>query len=400
MTKYAITVTNDSTQPRHFYFFTAPPQVEGIDDGNIFVNTWLEAWADPGEVIDVSTVLDFYAWCGPSAKNQGKTTISQGLPSPTPVTLGTASVKGSSYKTHWNEGTHHFGWAKDGIPNEANPGAYSIITDTFTPQDSLHIGMALKKNGSNRATPVAVIPADPNMRYNITPVVKFYVAVGDKQQNEIFHYTAESVSAGCYDFIGKGKGYFHGSISYTNQGTWDPTVYDNDLPLRILGAPTDAQSLVALPPWLQAIVDFTVPIVTQAVRDAIINAIRQQLSQISYTVGNFTFSSDGSKLTLSYRLPVLNASQAIVRPPRRIKPDSEVSVSLDAKNEILKITFSPQWFRCVELDSADSTDLAGQFETASLESAGVPAALSKAVNTALNSVQSKLPPGERWNISS
>ncbi|KAK6336866.1 hypothetical protein TWF718_009655 [Orbilia javanica] len=397
MTKYAITVTNDSSESRHFYFFTAPPQVEGLDESKIFVNTWLEAWADPGEEIDVSTVLDFYAWCGPSTQSQGKTTIAQGQPSPSAVTLGTASDKGSSYKTHWEESKRHFGWDKDGIPNDANPGAYSITTDTFTPQDSLKIGMALKKNGSNRATPVAVIPADPNMKYNITPVVKFYVAVGDKKQNEIFHYTATSVTAGCYDFVGKGKGYYHGSISYTNQGTWAPTVYDNTLPLRAMGQPADAQSLVAPPAWLQAIVDFTVPIATQAIREIAINAIRQQLSQINYTSGNFTFSSDGNRLILTYRLPDFNASQAIVRPPRRIKPDSEVSVSLDARNEILNIKFSPQWVRCVELDS---TDLAEHFESASLESAGVPAALIKAINTALNSVQSKLPPRESWTISS
>ncbi|KAK6500006.1 hypothetical protein TWF481_010363 [Arthrobotrys musiformis] len=400
MTKYGLTVTNESSERQHFYFFTAPPQVDGISDDKIFVNTWLEAWADPQEQINVSTILDFYAWCGPGGKSEGRTTITQGLPSPTPVTLGTTAGKGSSYKTHWDEKIRHFGWDKDEIPNEANPGAYSITTDTFTPEDLLHIGLAMKKNGSTRATPVAVIPASPNKLYNITPVTRFYVAVGDRQQNEIFHYTSRSVTAGCYDFIGKGKGKFHGSINYTNNGTWSTTEYDNVLSVLSVGAPAETQSLVAPPTWLQAFIDFTLPILAHTARNAVINAIRERLSQISYTVGNLTFSVTGSRLTLTYRLPDIGTSQAIVRPPRRVKPDSEVSVSLDARNEILKITFSPQWFRCMELDAAESTGLTGQFETASLESAGVPAELIKAINDALGSVKSQLPPGEQWNISS
>ncbi|KAK6535548.1 hypothetical protein TWF694_002002 [Orbilia ellipsospora] len=406
MTKYGLTLINRSTKPRHFFFFTAPPQVDNAGDGNIYVNTWLDTWAAPGGIVDVTTILEFFAWCGPSSQNRGKTTVSQGNPTQNPVTLGAGSQKGSSYQTNWDAKRQLFSWGDD-LPNNANPGAYSIKTDTFRPSDNLNIGMAMKKNGLDYATPVAVIAADPNITYNISPVVQFFVAVGDNVTNDIFHYTATGVDSACYDFIGKGKNFVHGSVTYTDQGLWTPTEYDNNVPLTASGVVESfdllSQDLVTIPPWLQAAIDFTVPIVAAAVREAAINAIRQALLQIHYEVGNFTFSSDGQRLILSYRLPFggnANTSQAIILPPPHPrKAPSEISVSLDARNEILKISFSPQWYRIQELDSAESTDLVGYMESASLESLAVPRDVIAAVNAALNSIKNKLPPRESWTIT-
>jgi hypothetical protein len=183
------------------------------------------------------------------------------------------------------------------------------------------------------------------MNYNIAPVIRFYVAVGNAVTGDIIDYQEVSSTAGCYDFspTGKGAGMFYGEIEYEADGTWSITRY-KDSP------PQNPDGLEVGDGWLQAAVAFAIPIIVASLKTAIKDAVKTALQGLKYQIGDLTFSSDGTSLTVNYKLPL--AEEVIgkyikSRPPvyikliREVKPFSEISVSLDAKSEILEIKFSP-----------------------------------------------------------
>jgi hypothetical protein len=135
------------------------------------------------------------------------------------------------------------------------------------------------------------------MRYNIGPVVRFYVAVGDMAIGDIVDFQSVSATAGIWDFspTGPGNGFKHGSLQYDSHGKWTQTVYDNNTP-RL----TDLND--GLPPWVEAVVRLSIPIVQSAVRQAVILAIQNAITGLRYSYGPITFSSDGKSVSVSYRI--------------------------------------------------------------------------------------------------
>ncbi|KAK6502537.1 hypothetical protein TWF506_003117 [Arthrobotrys conoides] len=404
MSKYQLRIVNRSGVPRRFFFFTAPPKFsETVQPGDIYTNTWVSVFVANNTAATINTQLDFYAFCGPKAEINGKTTITTGSPREDIAKLGTKVTKGSSYLTLWDKENQNFRWADGKQADSADPGCYSITTDHgFTVNDKVTIGLAMMKAGDEFATPVAVLNAQPGMKYNIAPVVKFYVATGDKKYGELFDFVQQSTESGEYDFssTGEGSGYNSGDITYDSHGAWTPTKYTTQSLFALAGLggspQPDAEASTNSLGWLKAFVKFSRPILAAHTQNVIYDAARHALSEIQYKAGPLEFSEDGKALTVNYELPAKTGDDYAVV-PRPLpwlptpKPDSEVFISIDAKNEILQVKFTPSWQRIQELT--------GDLGNTSLGAPALPKALASALDDKINAVSGELPNGESWTIT-
>ena len=86
----------------------------------------------------------------------------------------------------------------------------------------------------------------------------------------------------------------YGEIEYQTDGSWSVANY----------LPTPPRKSTVEAGWLQALIAFAQPILTQTLKDAIKAAITTCLSGLSYPIGPLTFSSDGTSISVSYRLPL------------------------------------------------------------------------------------------------
>ncbi|KAK6330750.1 hypothetical protein TWF718_002951 [Orbilia javanica] len=406
MSKYQLRITNRSGVPRRFFFFTAPPQFsESASPGDIYTNTWVSVYVANKSAATITTQLDFYAFCGPSALVNGKTTIDTGSPREEAAKLGVGSKPGSSYLTYWDQENRNFRWDDKKQTDSAAPGCYSITTDHgFTVQDNVMIGMAMMKAGDEFATPVAVVNAQPGMTYNIAPVVKFYVATGERKFGELFDFVAQSTESGEYDFsaTGGGSGYNTGDITYDSHGQWTETKYKSQslFALAGLGGGSQPSASSGQLGWLKAFVKFTRPVIARHAQNVLYEAAKYALSELNYIDGPTEFSQDGKVLTVKYLLPLNDGDDdddgysVIPRPLPWTpvpKPDSEVFISIDAKNEILQVKFTPSWQKIQEL--------AGELGNTSIGAPAIPQALVSALDDQINAVSGELPNGEAWTIT-
>ncbi len=84
----------------------------------------------------------------------------------------------------------------------AKTGSYAIVSKSdFTKANNYVFGMA-KAGSTPIPVPVATFLAEPNDTFNVTPVVKFYVADGAYTSGEVIDYSAASTNAGNIDFTG------------------------------------------------------------------------------------------------------------------------------------------------------------------------------------------------------
>ncbi|KAF3186086.1 hypothetical protein TWF788_003554 [Orbilia oligospora] len=401
MSKYQLRIVNKSGSPRRFFFFTAPPVFSGsVAAKDIYTNTWVSVYVANKSAATVTTQLDFYAFCGPKTEVSGKTIIETGSSRDTPAKLGSNSAKGSSYLTYWDQENQNFRWDDQDQPDSAAPGCYSITTDHgFTLNDNVTIGLAMMKQGDEFATPVTVIKAQPGMKYDIAPVVKFYVATGDKKYGELFDFVAQSTESGEYDFssTGGGSGYNSGDITYDNHGQWTQTKYTTQSLMSLSGFGGDPSKANSVD-WLKAFVKFTRPILDSHAQNVLYEAARHALSEIEYNPGPLYFSEDGKTLTIRYEFPLPDGDGGddypLVSKPLPwypTKPDSEVFISIDARNEILQVKFTPSWQKIQELT--------GDFGNTSLGAPAVPKALASALDDQINAVSGELPNGETWTIT-
>ncbi|KAF3212317.1 hypothetical protein TWF679_006088 [Orbilia oligospora] len=237
------------------------------------------------------------------------------------------------------------------------------------------------------------------MKYDIAPVVKFYVATGDKKYGELFDFVAQSTESGEYDFssTGGGSGYNSGDITYDNHGQWTQTKYTTQSLMSLSGFGGDPSKANSVD-WLKAFVKFTRPILDSHAQNVLYEAARHALSEIEYNPGPLYFSEDGKTLTIRYEFPLPDGDGGddypLVSKPLPwypTKPDSEVFISIDARNEILQVKFTPSWQKIQELT--------GDFGNTSLGAPAVPKALASALDDQINAVSGELPNGETWTIT-
>lgn len=87
-------------------------------------------------------------------------------------------------------------------PGQAQNGSFQIVGgNDFSPQNNFVFGLA-SNNGGAIPSPVATFPAAPNEKYNVTPVVQFYVADGSYTPGQVIDVTTVSNSYASINFTG------------------------------------------------------------------------------------------------------------------------------------------------------------------------------------------------------
>ncbi|MET3664787.1 hypothetical protein [Caulobacter sp. 1776] len=196
MAKYTIRIFNQSLANKAYVAFMQEPVVtsnggvtpvftnawacfENVTNGSwdsvVYTDSAYACWSQPAEALTPSTVLD-----------------SGGV---MPVNTDTKDTVSFT-----NTGVTGFSGVVS--PGTAQNGSFSIVSSTdFTPQNNFVFGLA-RDNGGIIPAPVATFNALPNEIYNITPVVKFYVADGLYVPGQVIDYSAVSNNIAAIDFTG------------------------------------------------------------------------------------------------------------------------------------------------------------------------------------------------------
>ncbi|KAF2725980.1 hypothetical protein K431DRAFT_308993 [Polychaeton citri CBS 116435] len=227
MTTFTLKFLNGN-ETNDFYFFTTMPDPK-LSVTGLFTNTWVKATVPKGGYEIIQTTLDYFAWCGvgPTEDPATGTIIQGGLA--TPVQLGAGSTPGTTETTQ-NDNDSAIEFLQPAPAPSAGPGCFQInCQDDFTKlKDKFMIGIAMPDpKDSSSIVPVKTIMADPNTNNTIAPLVKFYVAMGDKVQGEIIDYKTVSATCGFYDFTpgSPGEGMRYGELSMDDHGNFSPATY-------------------------------------------------------------------------------------------------------------------------------------------------------------------------------
>lgn len=197
MATYTIKIFNQSQVSKSYVAFLEPPTVmasgaptavytnawatfENVTDGSWDTVTYTENtyayWAQPAEMLGHGTVLD---------------------------SGGVASVDASRNDTVTFSNTGATGFTEVSSPGHAQNGSFQIVTASdFTPTNNFVFGLATP-NGGPIPSPVATFQALPTERYNITPVVKFFVADSSCTPGAVIDVGAMSNDYAAIDFTGR-----------------------------------------------------------------------------------------------------------------------------------------------------------------------------------------------------
>jgi hypothetical protein len=196
MATYTIKILNNSQASKSYVAFLAQPTVTSNGGATpVYTNAWatFENVTDGSWDSVVYTETTYAYWAQPS------TTLSPGA---TMDSGGSKPVNTATKDTVAFTNTGATGFASVASPGTAQNGSFSIATTTdFMPQNNFVFGLA-SDNGTPIPSPVATFSALPNEVYNVTPVVKFYVADGLYQAGAIIDYSGVSNVAAAIDFTG------------------------------------------------------------------------------------------------------------------------------------------------------------------------------------------------------
>jgi hypothetical protein len=200
MSTYTIKIYNQSTISKAYTVFQEQPQVTANGASpKMFTNAWktFPLLTDGSYSTLVYTKTTFACWAQPPGLSEGVTVDSGGVMAMNTDTTDTVTF------VYGEDTAQETGFKSRVTPGKAQNGSFQILTGTdFTPANNLVLGLA-SDNGSGIPSPVATFPAAPNESYNITPVVKFYVADGAYSEGQIIDVTAVSNVSATIDFTGK-----------------------------------------------------------------------------------------------------------------------------------------------------------------------------------------------------
>ncbi len=196
MATYTIRIYNQSLANKAYVAFMEAPKV--TSNGGV-TPVYTNAWACFENVTNgswdsvVYTQSTFACWSQPSEALTANTVIDSG---------GVIQVNTATTDTVTFTNTDVTGFSGVASPGTAQNGSFSIVSTTdFTPLNNFVFGLA-SDNGGVIPAPVATFPALPNEIYNITPVVKFYVADGLYVPGQVIDYSAVSNNIATIDFTG------------------------------------------------------------------------------------------------------------------------------------------------------------------------------------------------------
>lgn len=202
MAKYTLKVHNNSGFNKSYVLFMQPPKaIAKGGQPHVFANAWVTFHGITNGSTDSVTYTDeTYAYWATATMPIG--------PGSTMGQSGTAAVN-----TATSDSVNFLGSQKTGgvgfgpvSPGGADSGSFDIVAkDDFTASNGYLFGLARPGNVPGIPSPVASFAAQPNDTFNITPVIKFYVADGAYTPGQIIDYTATATKAAAIDFTGRAQ---------------------------------------------------------------------------------------------------------------------------------------------------------------------------------------------------
>lgn len=222
-TNYRITVINNSGDDNNYGIFLDSPAIATVPDKNVWTNVWVYQRVASTGSFTLNVLDTFYAWIGQAAEAPVPGVIIQGGVGQAVSQLGSGSKFGSTFSMTNDEGIANFV-----LPNptaSALNGSFQINTDTtFTSNNLFMLGLGAVNPLSGIIVPAGVISALPDRKYNLSPIVKFYISAGVWQPGEIVDIEFESDTVGVIDFSsGPGLGNFGCNIVQGSNGEFTAT---------------------------------------------------------------------------------------------------------------------------------------------------------------------------------
>lgn len=197
MATYTIKIYNQSQVTKSYVAFMKPPIVEAASGSQpVYANAWatFENITNGSWDMAVYTEQTYAYWAQPAAPLGHGTVIDSG---------GVMRVNTATNDTVTFSNSDGTGFTGVTSPGGARDGSFQIVTGTdFTPSDKFVFGLA-SENGGVIPSPVATFPAIPNERYNITPVVQFFVADSAYAPGAVIDVEAMSSDYATIDFTGR-----------------------------------------------------------------------------------------------------------------------------------------------------------------------------------------------------
>lgn len=200
MTTYTMNVLNNSNFVKNYVWFMQPPTVSGIGGSpQVYTNAWITfTGITPGSTDVVTYTDETYAyWANATVPVSPSSSIGQS---------GTASVNVATqddvtFNGATSDGGVGFGAVQS--PGSAATGSYRIVAQSdFNISAGYVFGLAQPGGVPGIPTPVATFVAEPNETYDITPIVKFYVADALATPGSIIDVAAFSTKSMLVDFTG------------------------------------------------------------------------------------------------------------------------------------------------------------------------------------------------------
>jgi hypothetical protein len=199
MATYNIQVLNSSGFAKSYVVFMQPPAVAATGGQPVvFSNAWVTFNGIQPNGTDAIQYTDstFAYWATATMPIAPGTTMGQS---------GVAAVDTRAQDSVPFIGTVPIGFGPVTLGG-AMTGSYRIIASgDFNPSNGYLFGLARPGNVPGIPSPVATFVAEPNDTFNVTPVIKFFVADGAYTPGEIIDYSTASTNAGSVDFTGRAQ---------------------------------------------------------------------------------------------------------------------------------------------------------------------------------------------------
>lgn len=200
MATYTLKVLNNSGFNKNYVWFMQSPKVISTGaDPQVYTNAWVTfTGVTPGSTDTVTYTDETYAYWATATTpiGPGSSMGQSGTAAANTATQDSVTFLGST-----SDGGVGFG--KVTSPGSAMTGSIEIIAQSdFVASNNYLFGLARPGNIPNIPSPVATFIAEPNDSFNITPVIKFYVADGSYVPGEIIDISVTSTKVGTIDFTG------------------------------------------------------------------------------------------------------------------------------------------------------------------------------------------------------
>ncbi|RLM00290.1 hypothetical protein CFD26_104499 [Aspergillus turcosus] len=187
--QYTINFLNQQKSTNDYTLFMQPPA------SDFSTAVWRQETVSDDGNFQIVLTPEIYAWVGTAPKQvapgvvvgrgQGKIAI-----------LGSDSAKGSTFDALARQGAISM---KEGTPS-ASPGNFQISVDPYQPDGTAYLMGMAQLDSHQIPSPVAVVPATPNMTKNVLPIYKFFIAQETHEPREIVDFNGISKKAGVVDF--------------------------------------------------------------------------------------------------------------------------------------------------------------------------------------------------------